>query len=71
MLAVLLHDAGLLRADAGRVRFSGSQGTHVGRPGRVDVEIDFEAGRAAGVSISGQAVIVFEAVMALGTSLRA
>lgn len=72
MLAMLLHECGLLKPDAGTLRFSGAQGTHVGRPGRVDVEIDRDAtGRPAGVSISGQAVIVFEAVMALGTSLRA
>jgi PhzF family phenazine biosynthesis protein len=71
MLAVLLHERGLLKSGGGELRFSGAQGTHVGRPGRVDVAIDFDGDKAAGVSISGQAVIVFEAVMALGTSLRA
>jgi PhzF family phenazine biosynthesis protein len=71
MLAMLLHESGLLNPAGGRLRFSGAQGAHVSRPGRVDVEIDCEAGRPAGVSICGQAVIVFEAVMALGTSLRA
>jgi len=72
MLAVLLHEQGLLRPEAGRLRFSGAQGASVGRPGRVDVEIDCNPdGQPAGVSIAGQAVIVFEAVMALGTSLRA
>jgi PhzF family phenazine biosynthesis protein len=72
MLAMLLHESGLLSPDGGCLRFSGAQGAHVGRSGRVDVEIDCDAGgRPAGVSIAGQAVIVFEAVMALGTSLRA
>lgn len=72
MLAMLLHECGLLKAEGGKLRFAGAQGAHVGRQGRVDVEIDCDAaGAPAGVSISGQAVIVFEAVMALGTSLRA
>jgi PhzF family phenazine biosynthesis protein len=72
MLAMLLHQSGLLPRQDGRLCFSGAQGAHVGRPGRVDVEIDCDAGnRPVGVSICGQAVIVFEAVMALGTSLRA
>jgi len=68
MLAMQLHESGLL---ADGLRFCGAQGMHVGRPGRVDVQIDGQAGQPAGVSICGQAVIVFEAVMALGTSLRA
>ncbi|HXC59465.1 MAG TPA: PhzF family phenazine biosynthesis isomerase, partial [Steroidobacteraceae bacterium] len=42
MLAVLLHEYGLLRPAAGRLRFSGAQGASVGRPGQVHVEIDYD-----------------------------
>jgi PhzF family phenazine biosynthesis protein len=64
MLAMLLHERGLIPGD-GR-RFAGSQGAPVGRPGRVDVSIDMDAaGRPAGVSIAGQAVVVFEATLSL------
>lgn len=66
MLGVLLHDAGLLRATGGVARFDGAQGAHVDRPGRVAVEVELDsAGKAAAVSIAGQAVIVFEAQLSL------
>ena len=64
MLAVLLHEHGLIPGD-GR-SFAGAQGAPVGRPGRVDVNVDMDAtGRPAGVSIAGQAVVVFEATLSL------
>jgi len=64
MLAMLLHGHGLIPGD-GR-GFSGAQGAPVGRPGQVDVSIDMDqAGNPAGVSIAGQAVVVFEATLSL------
>ncbi|HYP81609.1 MAG TPA: PhzF family phenazine biosynthesis isomerase [Steroidobacteraceae bacterium] len=64
MLAMLLHEHGLLPGD-GR-SFAGAQGAPMRRPGRVDVNIDMDAaGKPAGVSIAGQAVVVFEATLSL------
>jgi PhzF family phenazine biosynthesis protein len=58
MLAVLLHAQGLL--DAGS-RFTGGQGRHVARPGRVEVSIEAGAdGQPRSVAIAGQAVVVLE-----------
>ena len=66
MLGVYLRELGLLPAGKGNAHFSGTQGRHVGRPGRVDVEVELGAdGRATTVSISGQAVVVFETVLKL------
>ena len=61
MLAVLLHQQGLLPASQAVATFTGAQGRHVGRPGRVEVSMRFEAGGAPlDVSIAGQAVVVLE-----------
>ena len=61
MLAVLLHESGLLPATGGSAQFAGAQGRHVNRPGRVDVELALDqAGRPQSVSIAGQAVVVLE-----------
>jgi PhzF family phenazine biosynthesis protein len=61
MLGVYLRELGLLPATEGTARFHGRQGRHVGRPGRVDVEVELGAdGRATAATISGQAVVVFE-----------
>ncbi|HMA11354.1 MAG TPA: PhzF family phenazine biosynthesis isomerase [Steroidobacteraceae bacterium] len=61
MLAVLLQERGLLPSAGGCARFTGAQGRHVGRPGRVDVSLELDpAGRPLAVSISGQAVVVLE-----------
>jgi PhzF family phenazine biosynthesis protein len=66
MLGIHLHALGLLPTDAGRGRFIGAQGGHVGRPGRVTVEVELDAtGAAIAASISGQAVIVFEAQLTI------
>jgi PhzF family phenazine biosynthesis protein len=61
MLAVLLHERGLLRVAAGTAAFTGAQGRHVGRPGRVEVALDVDPdNRPHSVSIAGQAVVVME-----------
>lgn len=61
MLAVLLHERGLLRPTSAQVQFTGAQGRHVERPGRVQVSMQFDAaGKPRAVSIAGQAVVVLE-----------
>jgi PhzF family phenazine biosynthesis protein len=61
MLAVLLHERGLLGGSASHAAFVGAQGRHVGRPGRVQVSMQFDAGGTPrAVSIAGQAVVVLE-----------
>lgn len=59
MLAVHLHELNLLGTTQAPA-FSGAQGRHVGRPGRVEVSMTCEAGRPVAVSIAGQAVVVLE-----------
>lgn len=64
MLAVLLHSHALMPGN--RLNFVGAQGAPVGRPGRVAVSIGLDAsGLPADVSIAGQAIVVFEATLAL------
>jgi PhzF family phenazine biosynthesis protein len=67
MLGVYLRELGLLAAaPGGAACFTGMQGRHVGRPGRVEVTIETGAdGRAASATIAGHAVIVFETVLRL------
>lgn len=63
MLGALLHREGQLRerTAAGDWCFRGAQGQSVGRPGVVQVSVrpGAHAGENAGVSIGGQAVVVF------------
>jgi PhzF family phenazine biosynthesis protein len=63
MLGALLQRAGLLPAPTadGQRHFSGAQGHHMRRPGQVHVSVRPGAapGETAGVSIGGEAVIVF------------
>lgn len=42
------------------VRFRGAQGHHMGRPGRIDVELQLRDGALRSVQISGQTIVVFE-----------
>jgi PhzF family phenazine biosynthesis protein len=66
MLGVYLVKHGLLPLAAGRAQFNGAQGDHVKRPGVVGVEIEADAaGKPTAVSISGQAIVLFEAAMSL------
>lgn len=48
-------------SDEDTVEFTGAQGHHVGRPGRVTVALNLQRGRLDSVSIVGEAVIVFSA----------
>jgi PhzF family phenazine biosynthesis protein len=66
MLGVYLVEHGLLTAEDFVARFSGAQGRHVGRPGRVAVEVAVGSdGKPVAASIAGNAVIVFEAELSL------
>jgi PhzF family phenazine biosynthesis protein len=65
MLGTYLVKLGLLPTRNARAHFIGAQGHHVGRPGRVVIALELDAGAAeAGtvryVQISGTAVIIFE-----------
>jgi len=62
--AYLLHH-GLLQREGDRARFAGAQGHFQQRPGRVDVELEFNDGALAGVWIIGSATMVFETTIAL------
>ncbi|MGC1729146.1 MAG: PhzF family phenazine biosynthesis isomerase, partial [Steroidobacteraceae bacterium] len=60
LLGAYLAHQGLLAPHEERVRFSGVQGQHLHRPGRVEVELEFADGRLEAVWIRGQAVSIFE-----------
>jgi PhzF family phenazine biosynthesis protein len=64
MLAVYLHEHALLPGASDRAVLVGAQGHHLGRPGRVRIELSLKAGRIDSVTMSGHAVIVFEAMLA-------
>jgi PhzF family phenazine biosynthesis protein len=61
---LLQHE--LLTVTEGHARFTGAQGHHMGRPGRVDVSLEVDAsGQCSGVQIAGQAVVIFETRIAV------
>jgi trans-2,3-dihydro-3-hydroxyanthranilate isomerase len=57
-LGVWLLEAGALPAADGRITFTAEQGDGLGRPGRLQVELDAKAGHAARVRVGGRAVTV-------------
>jgi PhzF family phenazine biosynthesis protein len=59
MLGVYLAAHALLEFTAGRAHFTGRQGHHMGRAGRVDVELELTAGVLQTVTLSGEAVVLF------------
>jgi PhzF family phenazine biosynthesis protein len=65
MLGIYLARHGLLGPAAERVQFAGAQGHHVNRPGRVEVELEYQGGAVAGVWIVGQATAIFETQIGL------
>ncbi len=60
LLGAYLARHGVLTPENNRATFSGVQGHHMHRPGRVQVELDFKDGTVDGVWIIGQAVSIFE-----------
>ncbi len=65
LLGVYLAQLGLVRPADGIARFSGAQGQFMSRPGRVDVELEFDGVAPSNVWIIGQAAMVFETTIAL------
>jgi PhzF family phenazine biosynthesis protein len=65
LLGAYLAEQGLLPHDGTSARFTGAQGHHLHRAGRVDVELEFSQGKLDGVWIVGQAVEIFETEMLL------
>jgi PhzF family phenazine biosynthesis protein len=65
LLGAYLAQFGLVTPTAGRVSFSGAQGQSMHRPGKVDVELEFDGAALSGVWIIGQAVMVFETTIEL------
>ncbi|MFO1410373.1 MAG: PhzF family phenazine biosynthesis isomerase [Steroidobacteraceae bacterium] len=60
MLGVHLVTHGLLAARDGRAAFTGRQGHHMGRGGRVGIEMVVEGGVVQAVTLAGDAVVVYE-----------
>ena len=65
MLGVYLARHGLLGTAAAHRKFAGAQGHHVNRPGRVEVELEYQEDAVAGVWIVGQAMAIFETQISL------
>jgi PhzF family phenazine biosynthesis protein len=65
LLGAYLVKHNLLQHTGATATFSGVQGNHLQRPGRVDVELEFSNGQLDGVWIVGQAVQVFETTLEL------
>jgi PhzF family phenazine biosynthesis protein len=65
LLGAYLAQFGLVTANGGRASFSGAQGQSMHRPGKVDVELEFDGAALSGVWIIGQAVMVFETTIEL------
>jgi predicted PhzF superfamily epimerase YddE/YHI9 len=62
--AYLLHH-GLLERRGDAAKFAGAQGQFQNRPGRVDVELEFDGAALSGVWIIGSATMVFDTTIAL------
>jgi len=65
MLGCYLAQHRLIEPSSDGTRFSGAQGQWLNRPGRVDIELEFDGGTVAAVWIVGQAVLVFETTLTL------
>jgi len=65
MLGAYLAARGLVERSGERAQFSGAQGHYLNRPGRVDVELDYENGSVASLRVVGDAVLVFETSLSL------
>ncbi|MFO1426197.1 MAG: PhzF family phenazine biosynthesis isomerase [Steroidobacteraceae bacterium] len=65
LLGAYLAQLKLVAPENGRARFRGAQGQSLQRPGRVDVELEFDGSALQCVWIVGQAVLVFETTLEL------
>lgn len=68
MLGAYLVNQRLLSAVSGHATFTGAQGHHLKRPGRVQIDVTVAADKPILVTIAGQGAIVFETRLALGTA---
>ncbi len=60
ILGAYLAQLGLLTPTDGRAAFHATQGHFVGRPGDIDIELEFDGQKPTAVWIIGQAVEIFE-----------
>jgi len=65
LLGAYLAHHELIAREGPRTSFSGAQGHYVGRPGRVDVELELRDRSIDGVWIIGQAVSIFQTELTL------
>ncbi|MEZ5498761.1 MAG: PhzF family phenazine biosynthesis isomerase [Steroidobacteraceae bacterium] len=65
LLGAYLLQHRLLTADGDHAAFAGQQGQFVGRPGRVEIELQLAAGQLRDVWIIGEAALVFETTITL------
>jgi PhzF family phenazine biosynthesis protein len=65
MLGVYLARHGLLGPAGKHTHFAGAQGHHVNRPGRVEIELEYQENAVTGVWIVGQATAIFETQISL------
>ena len=65
MLGAYLAARGLVERSGDHAQFSCAQGHYLNRPGRVDVELDYENGTVASLRVVGDAVLVFETSLSL------
>jgi len=65
ILGAYLSAHGLLERSGPRTSFTGAQGHYVHRPGRVDVELEYEGDLLSAVWIVGDAALVFETSLIL------
>jgi PhzF family phenazine biosynthesis protein len=65
LLGAYLAQHELLAREGSQVSFSGAQGHFIGRPGRVDVELELRDRAIEGVWIIGQAVSIFQTQLTL------
>ncbi len=74
LLGAYLWQHGLLGAqegsDAATLEFTGAQGQHIGRPGRVTVALSLDGGSLQSVSIVGEAVVVFATALQFHAGTR-
>ncbi len=64
-IGVWLFKAGLLRANGALIAFTAEQGDSLGRPGRLQVELQLQDGAVARVRVGGAAITVLEGRIAV------
>ncbi|MGE0581956.1 MAG: PhzF family phenazine biosynthesis isomerase [Steroidobacteraceae bacterium] len=65
MLGAYLAAHGLVARNGDGAQFSGAQGHYLGRPGQVDVELEYVDGSVSSIRVVGDAALVFETSLTL------